>query len=143
MPKTSTQKFIGQLTITRNCYEQILRWSLATTEINFICGGVKNKITMVIRIRNVSTAPVWYAEWNDRELRFAKRAIKSNKLKFIATGHSHAATASLPHPSKMDVHWCPVDSIELIAFPNKNCVRAWRMRATLERTLKSEIDLVF
>jgi proteasome lid subunit RPN8/RPN11 len=141
MLEKSPEKFIGELAISEASYKKILMWSMAHTEINFLCAGKKCKVTDVVRIRNVARAPVWFTEWNQNEYSFARRAIYGKGLKVIALGHSHPAKGSLLHPSPIDIRWRSKGRIELIAFPLDGVVKAWRIRKTVALTLKSELQL--
>lgn len=133
--------FIGELWISKENYEQLLAWAQTLREINFIAFGKGRKILEVVRLTNTSRYPFKYACWNEKVSNDLIKEKKRQGFKKICTGHSHPRKANNQHPSLMDIDAVRKGCIELIVFPPKNEIRAWKIQHSLHKTLQSEIKI--
>ncbi|MGE3611724.1 MAG: hypothetical protein AB7I27_19190 [Bacteriovoracaceae bacterium] len=129
------------LYISRDDYERILMWSQSQKEILFVCLGTKNSIKKVVRLGNYARDPKNYSFWSDFAFKWSVNRHKIACQKIIAYGHSHPSKRHDAHPSRVDLKFSTIGEIELIAFPAKNEVRAWKLGSNIKATLRKEIIL--
>lgn len=118
-----------------------MTYSQSGRECLFLFGGRNRHITHVERIRNISRNGRTMATWDTADYEYAWRSIRRRGLYPIAEGHSHVDENSEQHPSTVDVKVIPTGNIELICFPLKETIRAWRIAESLKETLSNEIIL--
>lgn len=128
--------------ITRKCWKTVLVYSLSSRECLFLFGGHKRMISHVERIRNVARNGRTSASWTNEDYAYAWKRIRKLGLEPIAEGHSHVDENCDQHPSSIDVRTIHTGNIELICFPQKGIIRAWRIADTLKETLRCEIEIV-
>ncbi len=129
------------LYITRKCWKLVLIYSVSGRECLFLFAGKERTISHVERIRNVARYGRTTARWDDVDYEYAWKRVRQLGLKPIAEGHSHVDENSDLHPSSADVKVIPTGNIELICFPLKGTIRAWKIANTLKETLENEVEL--
>lgn len=139
-----TQNFIrvSELFISLENINRILMWSQSNKEINYICFGKGKFIENVYRLSNTSRIPENYSCWNESESKALIKEKKKSGQIVLAWGHSHPKKYHEQHPSLVDIKYIKKGAVELIAFPNKNLIKAWVIGSSLKETLNSEVQLV-
>lgn len=127
--------------ITRDCWKLVLLYSLSGRETLFLFGGKNRHITHVERIRNIARNGRTMAMWTNADYSYARSRITQLGLRVIAEGHSHVDPQSDQHPSSIDVRAIPTGNVELICFPLRGVVRAWKVADSLKETLRQELEI--
>lgn len=141
--KAKAITYVDELFISEENYNRILAWGQSENEINIICFGNGKVIENVTRLRNISRVPKNYCLDSKIERKALIKEKKNSGQVVLASGHSHPSRHHDQHPSKADVKYIKEGTIELIVFPHRKYVQAWKIRTTVEDTLKSEVKLSF
>ncbi len=134
--------YVGELFISKHDYNRLLSWGQSENEINAICFGNGKIIENVTRLRNISHFPKNYCLDSESERKALIKEKKKSGQIILAGAHSHPSKHHNHYPSVIDVKYIKKGSIELIVFPHRNSIRAWRIASSVKATLLSEIELV-